>query len=258
MVSATSGWTGVYADALSRLPAHQKTSKGAPAYSRFVNRRAGRRLAALSYAWGLTPNQVTMTSAVFTFSAIAGIAFGGGSLLNGVLVSAGLLFGYALDSADGQLARLRGGGSSAGEWLDHVLDSTKTATIHLAVLLHLARQDAVDDDSLLLLPLAFAVLANVWFFTVILTGQLRERHGTAPLAAGAGRAPVLRSLLALPTDYGLLCLVFLVLSVTEVFLALYGLLLLGTAAFLAAALPTWFRELQALGNGASPQEVGGR
>lgn len=255
-MNAASTWTEVYSDALLRLPAHQKTSKGAPAYSRFVNRRAGRRLAALSYAWGLTPNQVTALSAVFTFSAIVGIAVGDGSFLHGVLVSAGLLIGYALDSADGQLARLRGGGSSAGEWLDHVLDSTKTASIHLAVLLHLARQDDVDAP-LLLLPLAFAVLANVWFFTVILTGQLRERHDAAP-RADAGRAPVLRSLLALPTDYGLLCLVFLLLSATEVFLGLYGLLLLGTAAFLAAALPTWYRELHALGKGVPRQDAGRR
>lgn len=245
MVSGPVDRTAVYQDAVRRLRSHQKTSKGAPAYSRFVNRRVGRRLAALSYAWGLTPNQVTLLSAVFTFSSIVGIPFAGTSFLHGVLVSAGLLFGYALDSADGQLARLRGGGSPAGEWLDHVLDSTKSATIHLAVLLHLSRREGLDD-AVLLMPLAFAAVANVWFFTVILTGQLRERHGGAVAAPAARRAPVLRSVLALPTDYGILCLVFVLLSVTELFLGAYVLLLVGTVAFLGAALPTWFREMQLL------------
>lgn len=240
------GGTSAYREALARLSSHQKTDKGAPAYSRFVNRRLGRRLAALAFALGMTPNQVTVVSSAFTVAAIVGIPFVGTSFLNGFLISAGLLLGYALDSADGQLARLRGGGSPAGEWLDHVLDSVKSATIHVAVLLHLVRREAVDEV-LLLVPLLFSVVANVWFFTVILTGQLRERHGdTAAPPPGAVRAPVLRSLAALPTDYGLLCVVFVVLTITPVFLTLYGLLLAGTVLFLLAALPTWFREMQAL------------
>ena len=49
------------------------------------------------------------------------------------------MFGYALDSADGQVARLTGGGSLLGEWLDHMIDSTKIAALHLAVLLHACR-----------------------------------------------------------------------------------------------------------------------
>ncbi len=245
---------GAYRDALRRLRSHQKTSKGAPAYSRFINRRLGRQFAALAFSLGMTPNQVTSLSAVCTFSAILAIPFAGASFLHGAAISAGLLLGYGLDSADGQLARLRGGGSPAGEWLDHVLDSIKTATIHIAVLLHLYRRDTVDEVYLLV-PLSFAVVANVWFFTVILTGQLRERR--PPLAEGESAAlpaPVLRSILVLPTDYGLLCLIFVVLSMTSVFLSLYGLLLAGCLLFLVAALPTWFREMQRLGSPVPPVE----
>ncbi len=244
-----------YRAALDRLALHQKTSKGAPAYSRFVNRRLGRQFAALAYAMGLTPNQVTFASAVCTFSAIAAIPFAGASMLHGVAISLALLLGYGLDSADGQLARLQGSGSPAGEWLDHVLDSAKTAAIHLAVLLHLHARDV--DEALLLLPLAFAVVGNVWFFTVILTGQLRERHGPRPVSEPSGApAPVLRSLLVLPTDYGLLCVVFLVLPQTSLFLWAYGLLLVGCVLFLAAALPTWFREMRALPSSSSPTSAG--
>lgn len=242
--TASAQGDGGYRDAVQRLSSHQKTSKGAPAYSRFVNRRLGRQFAALAYAMGLAPNQVTFLSALCTFSAIAGIPFAS-TFLHGVTIGLVLLLGYGLDSADGQLARLQGSGSPAGEWLDHVLDSAKTASIHLAVLLHLHRQAV--DDVVLLLPLAFAVVGNVWFFTVILTGQLRERHAPPPAAEPAGLpAPVLRSLLVLPTDYGLLCVVLLVLALTPLFLWAYGLLLLGCVLFLVAALPTWFREMRAL------------
>ncbi len=244
-----------YRAALQRLSSHQKTSKGAPAYSRFLNRRLGRQLAAVAFALGLTPNQVTALSALCTFSGIVAIPFAGAHAWHGLAIAAALLLGYGLDSADGQLARLRASGSPAGEWLDHVLDSGKTASIHLAVLLHLHGRGI--DDERLLLPLAFAVVGNVWFFAVILTGQLREHYASRVLAEkGDLPAPVLRSLLVLPTDYGVLCLVFLVLTATSLFLWAYGLLLLGCVLFLVAALPTWFREMRALPGRAPVAERG--
>ncbi|MFE3287575.1 CDP-alcohol phosphatidyltransferase, partial [Streptomyces sp. NPDC059233] len=46
--------------ALRELRGAQKSAKGVSLYSRFVNRPAGRYLAAASYAVGLTPNQVTL------------------------------------------------------------------------------------------------------------------------------------------------------------------------------------------------------
>jgi len=66
-------------------------------------------------------------------------------------------------------------------------------------------------------------------------------------AAGGTRAPVFRSLLVAPTDYGVLCLVFVLYGATDVFVAVYSLLFAATAAFLAAACVSWFREMSALG-----------
>ncbi|WP_286279159.1 CDP-alcohol phosphatidyltransferase family protein [Naasia aerilata] len=100
--------------ALERLRSSQKSSKGAAAYSRFVNRPLGRVLAAVAATAGLRPNQVTAISAVFTFAGIVLLATVPPSLGLGVGVTLLLLVGYALDSADGQVARLRGGGSLAG------------------------------------------------------------------------------------------------------------------------------------------------
>ncbi|WP_279581122.1 CDP-alcohol phosphatidyltransferase family protein [Fodinicola feengrottensis] len=159
----TSEGTG-FRDALRRLPAAQKSAKGAPAYSRFVNRKLGRYLAAFAYRVRMSPNQVTIISALFSFAAIAMIALVRPSLPMGIAVCLLLLvIGYALDSADGQLARLTGRGSRAGEWLDHFVDSAKIVTLHAAVLVSFYRFFALPP-ALLLIPLVFCCVATVLFF----------------------------------------------------------------------------------------------
>lgn len=61
-----------YLDVVRRLSSAQKgAARSAPAYSRFVNRRIGRLLAAGAYKAGLSPNQVTGVSALHTFAGIA-------------------------------------------------------------------------------------------------------------------------------------------------------------------------------------------
>src|SRR4051812_44202085 len=97
------------AQTVRRLSAAQKGAAGAPAYSRFVNRPAGRVLAALAHRAGLTPNAVTGLSAVVTLSGLVLLVTVRPLWWEGPAVAALLLLGYALDSADGQLARLRGG-----------------------------------------------------------------------------------------------------------------------------------------------------
>ena len=235
-----------YSDAMRQLQGLQKTSKGAPAYSRFINRRLGRHLAAFAFAVGRTPNQVTALSALCSLSAIAVVALVRPSVGMAVVVSLALVVGYALDSADGQLARLRGGGSLSGEWLDHVIDSIKITTLHAAVLIAVYRFFGLSAAWPLLIPIAFAVVASVWFFTVLLTDQLRRQHHKAagsPVVATGTRAPLLQSLLILPLDYGVLCLIFLLLPVPKVFLAAYTLLLVGHVLYLSVALGKWYREL---------------
>jgi len=236
-----------YAEVLGRLGTAQKdAARGAPAYSRFVNRRLGRLLAAWAFRAGLFPDAVTGISAALTFTGIALVAVLPPSWPLGVLVAVLLVAGYAFDSADGQVARLSGRSSPAGEWLDHVVDATKVVALPLAVLVGLDRADVVERHWLAV-PLVNAVVSSVLFFAMILTEQLRRQHGVRSLARTDGRAPWLRSVLAVPTDYGLLCLAFVLLGAPRVFLAVYGLLTLATAGFLVLALPKWRRELAALG-----------
>ena len=229
---------------LRRLSAAQKGATGAPAYSRFVNRPLGRLLAAAAYRARLTPNAVTALSAVFTFTGIALLALATPSWPLGVAVTACLVVGYALDSADGQVARLRGGGSPAGEWLDHMVDAVKIASLHLALLVGLHRSGTFDGDAVLLLPLGFSVVSVVLFFATLLNEALRAQHGATTRATRTGERPsVLRSLLVVPTDYGLLCLAFLLLGAPSMFLAVYGVLFLATAGYLALASRKWFGEM---------------
>ncbi|GAA3945081.1 CDP-alcohol phosphatidyltransferase family protein [Actinomadura viridis] len=237
-----------FRDALARLASAQKTAKGAPAYSRFVNRKLGRLLAAVAYVIGLTPNQVTAISAAFTFTGIALIALVDPAPWLGAAVCLALVAGYAFDAADGQLARLRGGGSKSGEYLDHMVDSAKISALHLAVLVSWYRFADLERAAYLLVPVGFTVVAAVMFFGMILKDLLARAHraATGEPAPAAAAPSTLRSLLVIPTDYGLLCVAFLAFGFPAVFVPLYGLIFLGNLLFLLAASVKWYREVGAL------------
>ena len=232
-----------FAGSVAQLRSVGKSNYGIPLYSRVVNRPLGRQFAALAHVAGLTPNQVTAVSAVLTFAAILTVALVPPSLAMGLTVALLLALGYALDSSDGQLARLRGGGTLTGEWLDHMIDCAKNSSIHLAVLISLYRFGDVDAQ-LLLLPAAFQVVVTVLFFGNILTEQLRG----GPLKGRTehqGRS-VVRSVLVAPADYGLLCVSFAAFAAQGVFLGIYAVLLLGNIAYLAGGLVRWRSQLAAL------------
>lgn len=229
---------------IRQLSKHQKNAKGAPAYSRFVNRRAGRVLAALAFRFGLQPNQVTAISGLFSFAGIAVLALVRPSVLIGVVIFLCLAIGYAFDSADGQLARLRGGGSVSGEWLDHMIDCAKISSLHLAVAISWYRFDTSTQRALLLVPLGFTVVAAVSFFGMILNEKLRQVRGLQ--RSGAGSPSTLRSLMVIPTDYGVLCVSFALFGARIPFLIVYCLLAAASAGYLLLAAPKWFREMAAM------------
>jgi phosphatidylglycerophosphate synthase len=232
---------------LRNLRAAQKPAgAGSPAYSRFVNRRLGRGLAALAFLLRATPDQVSAVSAVATASGLALISLAPANPVVAVAVTALLVLGYALDSADGQLARLTGRCRPAGEWLDHTVDAFKVAAVHLCVLIgwyHAGRR----DGPILLAPMLFTVLASGLFFTTWLTERLRRDYLDALPRAAAGRAGTIRSVLLLPTDFGALILIFLFWGWPTVFTGGYLALLAATLGFAVLALPRWFREVATFG-----------
>jgi hypothetical protein len=220
-----------YRQTLARLRAAQKPAgRGAPAYSIYVNRRLGRFIAAAAFRTGLTPNQVTAISAAMTFTAVLLLALVPPSFLLGVAVT------------------LRGGGSAAGEWLDHVVDAVKSSTLHGAVLITAYRfLVPADQRSWLLVPLGFMAVSAISFSVFLLNDLLKAaragRDTTSVIRTGS---TPLRSLAGAPTDYGVLVYVFLLLGLPAVFLVVYGLLFLANLGYLALALPKWFHDIAAL------------
>lgn len=242
-----------FKEAHDSLRGAQKTARGAPAYSRWVNRPFGRVLAASAYRLGMTPNQVTAVSAVFTYSAIAVVALVAPSAPMAVLVAVLLLVGYALDSADGQLARLTRMGRPSGEWLDHVIDMGKVCLVNGAVAVSWTRWGTSGAEigawtvGLPVLFLAVTVLSFFgWLLAELLVRVARaaDPSSVPPAATQATHAPALRSILRLPSDYGLFALTFLWFA-TPAFLITYGVLFAANVAILAAALPTWFGQVRA-------------
>lgn len=241
-------------DAVRRLAAAQKSARGAGAYSRWVNRPVGRQLAALAYVWGWTPNQVTALSAVCSAAGILLLALVSPGIWMAIGVAVLLALGYALDSADGQLSRLRGGGSAGGEWLDHVVDAVKVSSLHAAVLVSWYRFFDLPSEAMLLIPLVYGVVAASSYFALTLTDQLRrvaaakagEAAVATPLVNPGEHAPVLRSLLVLPNDYGLLCVAMVLLAVPAAFVVVYSLLLVANLGYFLLGCAKWYREMSGL------------
>ncbi|MGA9146386.1 MAG: CDP-alcohol phosphatidyltransferase family protein [Candidatus Nanopelagicales bacterium] len=236
-----------YSDAVAQLAAAQKPAYGAPAYSRFVNRPIGRRIAAASFVVGLTPNGVTGISAVLSVLGVVVLAFAPIAVYTGVIAAFLFALAYAFDSADGQLARLTKTGGPAGEWLDHTVDMGKTVLFHGAILFSLILHTSNVNAGLVALVIGFTTVSVVAFFAWLLVDLLRRANPEPAVAElrPQTHAPLLRSLLRLPSDYGVLCWV-LIFWGTPVFWWLYGLLFAANLVIVLAALPVWFRQAQAI------------
>lgn len=235
-----------FRDSLHRLRSAQKSSRGAPFYSVAINRPLGRFFAACAHQVGLTPNHVTLISAVFTYTGIALVALRRPDLATAVMVTLALVVGYALDAADGQLARLRGGGSLTGEWLDHVIDSGKLATLHLAVLIGAFRFSPLPRWWLLV-PVVFGAAYVVHFFGMLLTDLLIRVHSARTgTEVVQGPASKVVALLKLPTDYGMLCLTFILLAWPVAFAVAYTVQAVAIVGYTALVLPRWYARLARL------------
>jgi hypothetical protein len=239
--AATGARRGYRAD-LAALGAAQKPARGTPAYSRAVNRPAARRVAAATHQVGLTPDLATAISATLSAAGLAIVALARPSWATGIIAAALLALGYVMDSVDGQLARLRGHGSLAGEWLDHTVDCVKTCLVHVAVLVSFFRFAPVTNDAVLLLPLAYLVVDVTCFFGIVLVPHLRPSGRPAPASRSEGPW---RRWLILPNDYGVQCWMFVLLGAPVAFVSCYALMLLANAGMLALACRKWWRELRA-------------
>lgn len=222
----------------------QKVPKGVPAYTLLVNRPAGRLLAAASPAW-VTPNGLTLFGAALSYAALIALWFFQPPAWILYAVWIALVISYIVDSADGQLSRLRRGGSAYGEWLDHVVDAGRVALLHISVAAYFIASDLGTAG--LAWPALYLVAATLIYSGGLLVDKVRPRPATAPVSGGAepaARASRLRAFLMLPVDYGVLCLAFVFLPWVDVFFVVYAVLAAVNALFCVAYLIKWARELK--------------
>ena len=221
----------------------QKVPRGVPAYTLWVNRRAGRWVAAAAPRW-VTPNGITLVGAALTYGALIGlwvvpIGVGWGSLI-GVL----LILGFILDSADGQLSRLRGGGTPLGEWLDHVLDAGRIALLHISVAAYMIRAGWPLES--LAWAALFLVTATLVYGGGLLVEMVRSCGAAGSRSTAMTRAVAVRAFILLPVDYGVTCVVFLLVPLVSIFLWSYVVLAVLSVLLCVVYMAKWVRELRAV------------
>lgn len=236
-----------FTEALDRVRPAQKPGAGVPAYTRWVNCPLARYAAAWLTSQGISANGTTALSAAFSAVGLVWLALGPLTWWTGLAVAVLFAAGYVLDSADGQVARLTGTGSPAGEWLDHVVDAVRTPAIHLCALVSWYRHEPLRGDVLpwmLTLPVLFTLVAVGHFMSQILAEQLLRAGGAhSNVASDAGP---LRSFVNLPMDAGVTCWIFALWGSPAVFTALYSLLLLAHVAIGGVSMRRKHRALSAL------------
>lgn len=238
--------TGVrptFVQVLNELEHAQKPGVGVPAYTRWINRRAARAFAAAAVVSGLGPNAVSLLSACSSLVGLVLLVVLPASWGTGISAACFLALGYIMDSADGQVARVTGTGSPAGEWLDHVIDAIRTPALHIAVFLGFQRWFDLEP-ALYLLPLAFVLLSVGHFMSQILAEQLTRQYtartGTPAADPHVGEQTSkgkLWSALILPVDTGVMCWVFIFWGnqvffvACYIFLFVFGLIFGGISAY---------------------------
>lgn len=224
----------------SELDAAQKPGAGVPAYTRWINRRGARLVAATAAASGLTPNHVTAISAALSITGMAVILATPPHALTGVVAACLFAAGYLFDSADGQLARLTHTSSATGEWVDHVVDAFRSPAIHLttAVAITLYRP---DSTWLAPVALAYALVTSGQFLSQILAESFIRRAGAKQTRGGT-----LMSFILIPTDPGTLCWTYLLWGWNTGFSIAYAALAALAIAHSAMSLGRRYRDLRAL------------
>ncbi|WP_018154888.1 CDP-alcohol phosphatidyltransferase family protein [Demetria terragena] len=214
-----------FSDHLHNLNRAQKSGVGVPAYTRWVNRRLARGVAAGAAVIGLGPNGVTVISGAVSLVALIFLIVLPPAVGTGLLVAALLALGYVLDSADGQVARLTGRAGPTGEWLDHVVDAFRTPAIHLAC----AVATFVHySDNLVLMAgaMGYALLSSGQFMSQILAEQLVGREpartgGKVTRPQEQESSGLTKSFVLLPNDMGMVCWCFALWGVTPAFTVAY-------------------------------------
>lgn len=219
-------------DARARAAVARKPRGAAPPYLVYVNRPLGGVVARWAFAAGVGPDAVTLAGAATAAAALALLVVLPADPWVSTVAGALLLVAYVLDSADGQLARLRGGGSLAGEWLDHVVDVAKTCAAHAAAAVVLFRTRPFGSDLVLAVPLVFSGVAVTAFFGFVLRDQLLA-HGSRSAPPGSRLS---RWVVGPVHDHATFCLVLATAGWPRVFAVAYTALAVASVVVVTRAL----------------------
>lgn len=228
--------------AYRRLRGAQKPGNGVPAYTRWVNRSLARWVAAVAFRCGLSPNLVSVVSLLVSLAALALLLLAvPHDTVAGLIAAVLLAVGFVLDSADGQLARLTGTASPAGEWLDHLFDAIRAPAVHLTVLV-VFLSSSEGAPWLVAVAFAFVLVQVAQFASQMLGGMLLDR------TAGPRTPPRrFQSWLLLPTDTGVICWVFVLWGSPGVFAGAYTIVFGLTLGHAALSMRRRFAELGQVG-----------
>jgi phosphatidylglycerophosphate synthase len=194
-----------YLNSWNKLSRAQKRSDVALPYTLWINRPIGRFFAVIAHKLSLTPNFVSFISLLFSvIGFLYLILIQDKEIIPTIFGVSILLFAYALDSADGQLARLTNIKGPSGEWLDHTADSIKTPMFHLSVFLVIYQIEGGLNLQVMIFFLMISAFASGKFFSSeIKEKMMANREKVNP---GGG---YIRSFLLAPFDYGFLCFIFI-------------------------------------------------
>ncbi|MEX0884944.1 MAG: CDP-alcohol phosphatidyltransferase family protein [Phycisphaeraceae bacterium] len=193
---------------------------GGPLYTYYINRSVAIPFTFMFWRLGLAPNHVSIISSLVTHAGLALLVLAPMSLPLVVGVWALLALGFALDSCDGQLARVSGQRSQFGAWLDHSLDMVKMLTVQMVLGYVILRESVAAD--LALWPVLLAIFINLLvrpahFFNTetraLFLPGVKTQANTEKSAA--------RLFISTLADYGLFILIVLLLPWPAMFTAVY-------------------------------------
>jgi len=192
-------------------------------------------LAFLASRVGMTPNHLTLLSGVLVSVSMVVMLYGTGKgIFWSLLVVFLSVISYALDCADGQLARATKQCSKYGAWLDHVLDAGKIFIVNFCVGWMLITKPQLFEMSFSLGFLAMVVNITgaalyffAWNYKVMIAGEGLIARLSDETASNRVR---LMKFYHQFTDYGWFPLIFFFLAFPAKFAQLY--LVYGCGTFL--------------------------
>lgn len=211
-------------------------NRGGGLFTETVSQRIGAHMAAAAERLNLAPTVLTLTNLVIGLTtsvivtSLAGRMAAGGvpSVLVGLLALLAWQVAYALDCADGQLARVTGQSSPAGARIDVLSDVALQISLVTAVV---AVAQAYRPQTPVWIA---AVFAGTWMVNLV-TSVLQQ--GTASGSLVTSRSPVVR-VIKLVRDYGAVvtCLALVIAFIPQWTVWVEGAFTLVNAFFLIASI----------------------